>query len=176
MTTSAAYPWIGLVGVAVGFLLGEGSRYARYRWEIRRNRTIVRTELQSVLAQLPQKLDILQQAIGYMKEKRFMPTRSVRMVATGYNSVLEDLYPHLQPIERNCLHVVFERLRVADEMLDGLEDSFVRAVKDNVVTDPWLTFSERLEEVFQSYRVVEELSRSYLNKKPVDVFKVEHSA
>jgi hypothetical protein len=172
MPTTAASQWIGLAGVAVGFLLGEGSRYARYRWEIRRNRRIVRTELESVLAQLPQKRDILQQAIGHMKEKQFMPTQSVRMVATGYYSVLEDLYPHLKPLERNCLHVVFERLRVADEMLDEFEDSFIRAVKDKIVTDPWVTFGGRLEEVLESYRVVEELAHSYLSNKLVDVFRV----
>ena len=174
--TSASSPWFALAGVAVGFLLGEGSRYARYRWEINRNRRIVRAELQSVLAQLPQKRDILQQAIGHMKEQRLMPTQSVRMVATGYYSVLEDLYPHLRPIERNCLHVIFERLRVADELLDGLEDSFVRAIKDKVVPDPWATFVGRLVEILESYRMVEDLAISYLAEKPVDVFRVEHSA
>ena len=164
------------MGVAVGFLLGEGSRYGRYRWEVFRNRRIVRTELQSILAQLPQKRDILRQAIGHMKEKRFMLTLSVRMVGTGYYSVLEGLYPHLKQLERNCLHVVFERLRVADEMLDELENSFVRAVKDGVITDPWETFGGRLEELLESYKVVEGLACSYLAKKPIDVFKTEQAA
>ena len=171
MTTSAS-PWIGLAGVAVGFLLGEGSRYARYRWEIWRNRRIVRTELQSILAQLPQKRDILQQAIGHMTEHKFMPTKAVRILATGYYSVLEDLYPHLKPIERNCLHIIFERVRVAEETLDKLEESFVRAVKDKVVSDPWGTFAGQLEETRESYKVVEELARSYLANKPEDVFAV----
>lgn len=105
-----------------------------------------------------------------------MPTQSVRMVATGYYSVLEDLYPHLKSIERNCLHVVFERLRVADELLDELEESFVRTLKDKVVPDPWAMFVGRLEEILQSYGVVEQLAISYLAKKPIDVFQVEHSA
>ncbi len=102
-----------------------------------------------------------------------MPTLSVRMVATGYYSVLEELYPHLRPLERNCLHVIFERIRVADEQLDQFEDGFVRAVKDKIITDPWATFCGRLEELLESYGVVEELSRSYLVNKPVDVFKVD---
>jgi hypothetical protein len=125
------------------------------------------------LTQLPQKRDILQQAINHIKEKRFMPTLSVRVVATGYYSVLDTLYPHLKPIERNCLHVIFERLRVADEIMDQFEESFVRAVKDKIVPDPCVTFSERLEELLQSYSVVEQLARSYLNGKPIDVFQVE---
>ena len=175
MIASASSPWFALAGVAVGFGLGEGSRYVRYRWEITRNCKIVCTELHSVLAQLPQKRHILQQAIAHMNEQRIMPTRSVRMVGTGYYSVLEDLYPHLRAIERNCLHVIFEHLRVADELLDGLEDSLVRAIKDKVVPDPWAMFADRLEEILESYRVVEELAVSYLAKKPVDVFRLEHS-
>jgi hypothetical protein len=174
MTTSSVSPWIGLAGVAIGFALGEGSRYARYRWETARNRRIVRTELESVIAQLPQKRDILQQAIAHMNEKRFMPTLSVRMVATGYYSVLEDMYPHLKPLQRNCLHVIFERIRVADEQLDKFEQSFVAAMKDKVITDPWITFCGRLEELLESYAVVEALSRSYLANKPIDVFSVNN--
>ncbi len=164
-------PWIGLIGVAIGFALGEGSRYIRYCWEIARNRKIVRAELQSVLAQLPQKCDILQQAIKHMKENRFMPIRSVRVVATGYYSVLDALYPHLKATERNCLHVIFERLRVADEIMDQFEESFIHAVKDKIVPDPCVTFTERLEELLQSYSVVERLARSYLDGTPIDVFQ-----
>jgi hypothetical protein len=104
----------------------------------------VKAELISVLAQLPQKRDILQQAIGHMQKEKFMPTLSVRMVATGYYLVLEKLYPHLSPIERNCLHVIFERLRVADEQLDDLENAFFRTIKDGIVASPWSKFSGRL--------------------------------
>lgn len=173
MCEPSVSPWVGLIGIAIGFALGEGSRYGRYRWEISRNRKIVRAELQSVLAQLPQKRDILQQAIGHMKEKRFMPTQSVRVLATGYYSVLDALYPHLKAIERNCLHVIFERLRVADEIMDQFEESFIRAVKDRIVPDSCATFSNRLDELLESYSVVEQLARSYLDGTPIDVFQVE---
>lgn len=161
-----------MIGVVFGFLLGEGSRYARYRWEISRNKKIVRAELETVLSQIPQKRDILQQAIAHLKEKRFMSTLSVRSVTTGYYSVLEALYPHLKLVERNCLHVVFERLRVADEQMDGFEESFVRALKDKIIEDPWLTYAGRLEELLESYAVIEKLARSCLAKNPVDVFAI----
>ena len=172
MSASPSAPWIALIGVALGFLLGEGSRYARYRWEISRNKKIVRAELETVLSQIPQKRDILQQAIAHLKQKRFMPTLSVRSVTTGYYSVLEALYPHLKLVERNCLHVVFERLRVADEQMDGFEESFIRALKDKVIEDPWLTYAGRLEELLESYAVIEQLARSCLAKNPIDVFAI----
>ena len=162
-----------MAGVAVGFLLGEGSRYLRYRIEIWRNKRLVRTELESVLAQLPQKRDILSQAIGNMRKQRFLPMVSVGTVTVGYYSVQESLYPHLTPVERNCLHIIFERLRVADEQMNGMEDAFVRAVKEKVLTDPWGIFIGRCEELATSYNVVADLARSYLDGKPIDVFAIK---
>jgi hypothetical protein len=170
MSTSTS-PLIALAGVAVGFLLGEGSRYGRYRLEIWRNKRLIKTELTSVLAQLPQKCDILHQAIEHMKQKRFMPTMSVRTVTVGYDSVQKALYPHLTPIERNCLHVIFERLRVADEQMDRLEEAFLRAVNDKVHTDPWLAFISRCEELLESYDIVAELAQAYVSGKPINVFE-----
>jgi phytoene/squalene synthetase len=95
---------------------------------------------------------------------------SVNTVTLGYYSVQESLYPHLKPIERNCLHIIFERLRVADEQMDGMEKAFMRAVKDKVLADPWSVFAGRCEELLASYDVVAELATSYLAGKPIDVF------
>lgn len=172
MSASSSAPWVALAGVALGFLLGEGSRYARYRWEISRNKKLVRRELQTVLSQIPQKRDILHQAIAHLKQKQCMPMLSVRSVTTGYYSVLEALYPHLRLLERNCLHVIFERLRVVDDQMDGFEESFVRALKDKIIEDPSLTYVGRLEELLESYAVIEYLARSYLAKNPIDVFAI----
>jgi hypothetical protein len=170
MSASDSSLLIAFAGVAVGFFLGEGSRYLRYRVEIWRNKRLVRTELKSVLAQLPQKRDILNQAISHMTQQRFLPMLSVSTVTIGYYSVQESLYPHLKPIERNCLHIIFERLRVADEQMDGMEETFLRTVKEEVQVDPWGTFIGRCEELLTSYDVVAELAQSYLAGKPVDVF------
>lgn len=173
MSSVPSSPWAALAGVFVGFLLGEGSRYLRYRLDIRRNKRLVQTELRSVLAQLPLKKDILNQAIDHMRQQRFLPLLSVTTVTLGYYSVQESLYPHLKPLERNCLHVIFERLRVADEQMDQMERAFMAAVKDKVIADPWSVFIGRCEELTTSYDVVAELATSYLAGKPVDVFSTQ---
>jgi hypothetical protein len=98
---------------------------------------------------------------------------SVSTVTVGYYSVQESLYPHLTSLERNCLHIIFERLRVADEQMNGMEEAFVRAVKEKVLTDPWSVFSGRCEELLSSYDVVTELAQSYLTGKPIDVFAIK---
>ncbi|WP_291555316.1 hypothetical protein [Comamonas sp. SCN 65-56] len=175
MITSNPSPWFALIGVVVGFLLGEGSRYVRYRFEIRRNKRVILTELKSILAQIPQKQDILNQAIINMKHERFMPLLSVRIISFGYYSMLESLYPHLKPKERTCLHVIFERLRVADEQMDKMEEIFTSILKNGTITNPWGVFIGRCEELLASYRIVIELAISYLSGKPNDIFPIENA-
>ena len=171
-TPTSIQPWLALIGVVVGFLLGEGSRLGRYFWQIRRNKELVRSELKAVLAQIPQKRDILNQAIPALQKGHVLPMQSVRAVATGYQSVLEDLYPHLSDLERNCLHVIYERLRVADEFMDAFEDNLTRIVREKTFPDPWSVHIGKIEEMLQSYAVVEELAQSYLSGSPKDVFCV----
>lgn len=101
-----------------------------------------------------------------------MPTLSVHLITTGYSSVLSQLYPHLSLTERNCLHVIYERLRVADEAMDEFESDLIQAVKEKIIDDPWESAIGRLEDLRHSLSVVEELARSYLTGKPTDVFGI----
>ena len=99
-----------------------------------------------------------------------MPTLSVRFITTGYRAVLDDMYPHLSLKERNCLHVIYERLRLADEQMDTFEKNFISAMKDKIISDPVTVYVGRLQEFLDSLTVVEALARDYINNKPVDVF------
>ena len=159
--------------MGVGFLLGEGSRYIRYRSDISRNKKLVRAELQSILSQIPQKRDIINQAIKHLNQDRFLTTLSVRSVTTGYYSVVEALYPHLSLIDRNCLHVIFERIRVADDVMEKFEDSFIKAMKDKIIPNVSVTYAERLKELLESFIVIEQLTKSYLADSSIDVFGIE---
>lgn len=172
-SSSSIQPWVvALIGTVVGFLLSEGSRLVQYFWQIQRNKKLVRSELRAVLAQIPQKRAILIQAVGALRGKAILPMQSVRIVATGYHSVLEELYPHLLELQRNCLHVIYERLRVADEFMDEFEANLAKAVQEERFSDPWSLYIVKVEEILQSYVVIEELARSYLLGAPKNVFDI----
>ena len=47
-----------LAGVVVGFVLAEGARLLRYRWRLRELREALRAECRSLIAQIPQLIDI----------------------------------------------------------------------------------------------------------------------
>ena len=66
-----------LAAVGVGFLLGEGSRYWREHSRISKLKGMINQELRSILAQIPQKRDIVYQMIEALKKRAFLSGISV---------------------------------------------------------------------------------------------------
>jgi len=168
LLTSSSF-W-GLVGVLVGFALGEGARYVRYRWRIHRLKKVIDTELKSLLHQIDQKKDIIGQAIDRLKQKKYLPTQSIPAMTTAYNEFFGEVYEHLCPIQRNCVHNVYERVHLADKVLDSFERDFLTAIKDKIIGDPFQAYSDRLEEVQQGLNEGQELIRGYLEGNPKDIY------
>ena len=166
--TSSSF-W-GLAGVVIGFVLGQGARYIRFRWRIHRLKGVIDTELKSLLYQIDQKKDIIRQAIGRLKQKKFLPTQSIPAMTTAYREFFGEVYEHLCPIQRNCVHNVYERLHLADKVLDSFEREFLTAIKDKIISDPFQAYSDRLEEVQQALNEAQELIRGYLEGNPKDIY------
>jgi len=45
-------------------------------------------------------------------------------------------------------------------------------VRNNQIDDPWISYVGRLEDQLDSLKLVEELAKSYLAGRPIDVFGV----
>ena len=134
-------------------------------------RAILCAELKSIAAQIEQKKDIIKQTIAHLKEGKVLPTSSVRALQTGYIENISELYTHLSDRERNCLHIIYERVRIADDLLDHFDSEFISAVKESVLSDPYGAYKARFSEVLISYDIVLKLINSYLSKNPIDVFQ-----
>lgn len=163
-------PAWSLLGVVLGFSLGEGARWIREKYRIRRLKRAIQNELSAILAQIEDKKDILRQAVQALHQSRVLPMVAVRAITLGYNSHIKDLYEHYSEIERNCLHVIYERLRVADQHMESFHEDFQKALKDQLVNDPWKAYAGYLGDIINSYDVVRTLIQSFLNGKPEDVF------
>jgi hypothetical protein len=168
LLTSASF-W-GLVGVVIGFALGEGARYIRYRWRIHRLKRVIDTELKSLVLQIDQKKEIIGQAIDRLKQKKYLPTQSIPAMTTAYKEFFDEVYEHLCPIQRNCVHNVYERIHLADKILDCFERDFLTAIKEKIITDPFQAYCDRLEEVQQALTEAQELIRGYLEGNPKDIY------
>lgn len=167
------YPeWAALVGVVLGFGLSELSQFIRYRHRICRLKTIVEEELKSIRCQIDQKLDILSKAQERLGKKQILSTRSVRALTTGYASALRELYGHLGDRERNCLHVIYEYLRVGDDTMDQFETDIMAAIKEEILPDPFSAYADRFRDLQTNYENAKRLIDSYLERRPIDVFQV----
>ncbi|MBN2680352.1 hypothetical protein HHS34_000325 [Acidithiobacillus montserratensis] len=166
------HPWIGLIGVVLGFGLGEGGRYILYRWKLHRKKEIINLELRIILHQLSQKISIINQAVKNLEEKRLMPIYSVKFETTGYHSVINSLIPHLTAKERSCLYYIYEYLRVTDIVLDTFEEKFIHYGINNIVQDPYIIFINRLKEFSELCQRNKYIIRSYLEGNPIDVLEL----
>lgn len=169
MSEIPATAW-SLLGVVLGFSLGEGARWVREKFRIRRLKRAIQNELRAILAQIEDKEDILRQAVQALQQNRVLPMVAVRAITLGYNSHIKDLYEHYSEIERNCLHVIYERLRVADQHMESFHEDFQKALKDQLVNEPWKAYVGYLGDIIKSYEVVINLVRSFLDGRPEDVF------
>lgn len=173
--TSASFlnTFLPIITLIIGFLLGEGARYLHYRWEIHQNKEIIKTELETILAMIPQKKETLLNAITSLKNQRLLNTTSIHITSTGYKSVFNNLYPHLNLLERSCLHAIYETLQITDRLMDSLENDFTKALKEKIVADPWTGYIDRLGDLLESYERTEPLIKSYLAGNPPNVFNLQ---
>jgi len=165
-------PFWALLGVVLGFLLGEGSRLIREWWRLKRLRVALEQELRSIQTQIPQKIDVINQMRESASQRRILPGLSVAIADTIYRNHDVKLYPRLTLLERNCLHVIYERLAIADKVLSTFEQDVRTAISEGLINDPFVAYHERLGELLESYDVVQTLIRSYLARNPIDVFEV----
>ena len=162
-----------IVGVILGFVLSEVYRHRHYRSRIRNLKRMVKEELKSILAQIPWKKTIIREIIDNLDEQKVLSGVSVGIMNTGYKQHIAELYEHLSILQRNCLHVIYERLDIADKTLSSLEQNIKSAVREKIIDKPFQLYKSRLQEILHSYDVVEDLIKKYLNGKPTDVFCVE---
>lgn len=163
-------PAWGLIGIFIGFFLGEGNRLVQENFRIRKLKKVLGAELRSVKVQIKDKEDILLQAIQACKTEQILPMISVRTVRTGYDAYLGDLYTAYSERERNCLHVIYERLRISDELMDSFHKDFQESLRAGVVKRPWDVAASQLDELLHSYDVIDGLIQSFLDGDPEDVF------
>ncbi len=167
------YFW-SLIFVLLGFLLGEGSRYLRYRSRLWRLKRIIKEELGSILAEIPQKKDIVQQIIAALEKQQVLPGLSVGIINMGYKQHIAELYEHFSFLERNCLHVIHEHLDINDKILSSFEHDIKSAIQEKVMASPFSFYKIHLQEILKSYNMVENLIKAYLDGKPTDVFHIKN--
>lgn len=161
-----------IVGVVVGFLLNVAYSYFKKTMRIHQLKQALIDECRSLLTQIPQLIDIFAQCIDNLNQSKILPGAAVRSLSTVYRSTISEFYPYLSLKERNLLHVVYERLRVGDELLENYISILSSELQENLIEDPIKSWIVRMNDQIDSYKIVTILLKSYLKHEPIDVFNV----
>ena len=162
-----------IAGAIVGLFAGEGVRIIREYSEIKKLKKVIKEELKSIKSQIPTKLDILEKSKIAFSKKEFLPLSSIKTIDIGYRNNISRIYNSLKLIERNCLHAIYERLRICDEFMDNLESNFKRDIKDYKDREILIfeSYTKQVSDIYDSYVGTLELIDSYLDDNPLDPFK-----
>ncbi len=162
-----------VIGVILGFLLNLVYDCFKHRFRIRRLKQALKDECRSLIKQIPQLIHIFQEIIKNLRKDKILPGESVHSLSTVYNSVIVEISPYLSLKERNVLHVIYERLRVGDEILENYMSILARELAEKFIQDPINLWISRMQDQIGSYNKVEELINSYLQGNPNDVFYLD---
>lgn len=159
-----------LIGVVVGISLTEIIRNVRQVCDNRKLKQALFDELDSNYFQLEHKKDTVKNIIGALDKKELLPATSVPFATAIFDSHLSSVIRLLRPIERDVIQNIYGRLRIIDKFLDNFEEQFNTSLKDKIVEDLWVAYKEKLKDISDSCGVAQELIRSVLEKKSVDIY------
>ena len=165
-----------LIGVVVGFLLSEGTQWLKRRAERRELHTALFAELRSIVRMAPSKLDILSQAGNSFSAARLMPTESTHFPAQAYSRLISVAPDVLTPEASDCLHVLYESLRIVDETMDGLERRFNEIAEIHSVGQAVGAATGRIRDLESAIDTCQTLAQSVLDGTPINVYELQDGA
>lgn len=161
-----------LVGVFLGFILSEGKRWLDARSLKKTLRAALLQELGSIVRMTPSKLDILEQAENAFGMARVMPTKSTRFPRETYGRVLINAPEILTTQERDCLHIIYERLRVIDDSMDTMEERFNSITATHSIGQALPALVNSIHDMKEALYQTVELAKSVIEGNAVDVYQV----
>jgi hypothetical protein len=153
---------VGLIGVVLGFLL---SQFATTWWELWKGKQAIKhiaEELQANLEVLPQRRDIVKKIKAALDQNEILPGQGVPFLTKAYEYNLHIAYPYLSPIQRDSLHVIYERLKHADIFLFAFESELIKHLDLKLMNNPFNVYSLRMDEILKSFSVIEGLGKNIL--------------
>lgn len=163
---------LSLAGVVLGFLLSEGKRSYDAKSVKKSLRVALIEELGSIVRMIPSKLDILNQAEENFCAGRVMPTKSTRFPRGIYIMALVNAPETLTKNERDCLHIIYERLRVIDESMDEMEDRFNSITATHSITQALPALVVSIRDMKEALNKTMELATSVIEGNAIDVYQM----
>lgn len=159
-----------LLGVVLGFALAESAQWLkRLRLKSRLRKSLI-AELQSITRMVPSKVDVLSQAESHFKAGRVMPAQSTHFPREIYSRTIIEAPEILKDWERDCLHIIHERLRVVDAAMDSMEERFISINASYSSGQAMLAAVGSINDLKESLSQTSALAQSVVSGARVDVY------
>lgn len=158
-----------IIGVILGFAIGEGTRWFREKLRIRKLKIMIKEELKSIRNQVIKKKEIIEPKINQLEKTGnitdpFDNSRDifVKIMNTGYNNYFPELYEHFSIPERNHIHAIYERLDFTERTIALLEKEDFNQHKFIGTLGAHRT---QFKEILESYDKILDLINEYFKEK-----------
>lgn len=160
-----------LIGVIIGYVLTELTRFIRTFKEKRNLRKALFDELEINYFLLEHKKDTLTNILNAIEKKEVLSGISVNAARAVYESHTSSIILLLEPIERDLIQNIYSRLEIIDTYLDNFENEIITAIKDNIANDPWAVYKSRSSDMKDNCEIIQEYIKSALDKVPLDIYE-----
>lgn len=166
---------LALAGVVIGFLLSEiAGAYKKYRErEDCKNSLLDETRFNH--EQTKNKIDILEQAIDALNEKRVLSTKCAKYSTIEFENLYHIAMPKLSILEKDNLRHLNSFYLTIDKLLDRFDESFKNDIdnaqtRKNSIESVYVAANIQLENIRNSLSKSLELSSNLINKTPLPIF------
>jgi len=153
-------------GVVIGFFLSVVWEIIKENLSLRQKRKAIEHELRTNLGLIPQKIDILQQIIKSLNNKKLLPGTSGHHATYIYDTYISEVSMTLTEDQRDVLHIIYESLKQADKFLDNLYKEFIEIVSSKLLDHPFQDYAGMCNDLIARYKLVQDLINEYLEGKP----------
>ena len=164
-----------IFGAVLGVVLGEGARRRQEKGRIRRLKNASMAELRSIKSQIKHKETIIQNTIQAFGDTKSLPMLGVPAVCTVFDTHFGELCVIYSGHKWNCLYVIYNQLRSAEQKTDLFYREFMISMKNDVVERPWDIDVSKLEDVIREYDNILELIDSFLAGQPPVIFTLTNN-
>lgn len=171
MDDSTIPKWaVALVGVIAGFVLKELSDFLKEKLRARKYRIALDDELNTNLHQLSQKIDIANQMKTALSNDRFLGGLSVPFASSVYDHYFPYILKDMKSLQKDNVRHIYSTLKVIDGFMFDIEESFKNDSKGEAMADIKAAYIGKIDDVLQTYKIIQGLIIKYLAGTPVDIY------
>ena len=167
---------IALVGVTAGFILKELSDLIKEKSRSRKYRAALEDEMKTNLHQLEQKKDIAVQMRDALSKGRFLSGLSVPFASSVYDHYFPSILNDLSSLKRDNVRHIYSTLNFLDDFMLGIEKSYKEDAQGAVMSDVNSAYLGKIEDVLNTYGIVQDLIQKYIAGSPVDIYCRENKS